>query len=313
MYISNSKLVFPENKKFAFTILDDTDDSTVENVKPVYDLLYSLGLITTKTVWPVDCPEGSRIYFAAETLRDKAYLNFVSDLADKGFEIASHGATMESSKRSRTLKGFEELKSIFGSYPKLYCNHGQNRENLYWGINRYHTTPLRVLGALVRKIRSGPVFEGEDTESDYFWGDFCRDNIKFVRGFAFNNINIMSIDKDMPYQLKQTPYVKYWFSTSDAPDADAFKRLVNRKSIDQLERDGGICILSTHLGKGYWSNGKVDEDIQATLKYLSEKNGWFVPTSTILEFLLTIRGGGYLPAHRRWLLEAKQIYDRLAG
>lgn len=41
---------FPEGRQFAFSILDDTDDSTVENVKPVYDIFSSLGMKTTKTV-----------------------------------------------------------------------------------------------------------------------------------------------------------------------------------------------------------------------------------------------------------------------
>ena len=62
---------------------------------------------TTKTVWPLDCPEGSRNFFAAETLQDKKYLSFVHELADAGFEMASHGATMESSRRERTLEGLE--------------------------------------------------------------------------------------------------------------------------------------------------------------------------------------------------------------
>ena len=49
----SGSLDFPEGRKFAFTILDDTDDATVENVRPVYDLLTELGFRTTKTVWPL--------------------------------------------------------------------------------------------------------------------------------------------------------------------------------------------------------------------------------------------------------------------
>ena len=30
--------------KFYFSIIDDTDDATLENIKPVYDFLYSKGL-----------------------------------------------------------------------------------------------------------------------------------------------------------------------------------------------------------------------------------------------------------------------------
>ncbi|MFN6945112.1 MAG: hypothetical protein ACK4ND_09200 [Cytophagaceae bacterium] len=31
------RMTFPEDKKFAFTIFDDTDHARVENVKPVYE------------------------------------------------------------------------------------------------------------------------------------------------------------------------------------------------------------------------------------------------------------------------------------
>jgi hypothetical protein len=106
---------FPDNKRFAFSILDDTDDATLENVKPVYDRLRDLGFRTTKTAWPLDCPEGSKNFFAAETLQNAAYLDFVHSLVDDGFELAFHGATMESSRRERTLQGLEFLKSEFGS------------------------------------------------------------------------------------------------------------------------------------------------------------------------------------------------------
>ena len=44
---------WPQGKRFAFTIVDDTDMSTVENVGPVYDFLSELGLRTTKTIWPI--------------------------------------------------------------------------------------------------------------------------------------------------------------------------------------------------------------------------------------------------------------------
>ena len=41
----------PENKKFAFTIIDDTDDAFCNNIVPIYDILYENKLKTTKTVW----------------------------------------------------------------------------------------------------------------------------------------------------------------------------------------------------------------------------------------------------------------------
>ena len=88
-----NKTIYPSNAEFAFTILDDTDDTTVNNGRPVYDLLSELGLRTTKTVWAFDTPEENRgPYFAGETLSSPRYLEWVHQLADKGFEIAFHNA-----------------------------------------------------------------------------------------------------------------------------------------------------------------------------------------------------------------------------
>lgn len=47
---------WPDGKRFAFTIFDDTDHQTLENVPPVYDFLSDLGLRTTKSVWPLKGP-----------------------------------------------------------------------------------------------------------------------------------------------------------------------------------------------------------------------------------------------------------------
>jgi len=90
--------------RFVFTILDDTDDATVENLEPIYRLLTELGMRTTKTVWPLDCPpELQGPFFAAQTLQDPEYLTFVKRLVDAGFELAFHGATMGSSSREQTV------------------------------------------------------------------------------------------------------------------------------------------------------------------------------------------------------------------
>jgi hypothetical protein len=142
-------MLFPGNKRFAFSILDDTDDATLKNVKPVYDVLREHGFRTTKTVWPLNYPKSSRIFFAAETLQSKPYLDFVHELADDGYEVAFHGATMEPSRRDRTIRALEFLKRS-SAIIRSFCNHGHNRENL-WGHKRFQTTVLRQLSRLARR------------------------------------------------------------------------------------------------------------------------------------------------------------------
>jgi len=301
---------FPQGKRFAFTILDDTDDSTLENVKPVYDALKAHGIRTTKTVWPVDCPEGSRIFFAADTLQRKPYLEFVRELAADGFEIAFHGATMESSRRERVVRALEFLKAEFGAYPTLFCNHGQNRDNLYWGDKRFQTSWLRRIVRLLRKDAAS-YYVGDVEDSDHFWGDLCRQRIRYVRNWTFPRLNMLEVNPEMPYRLSGTPYVNLWFSTADAPDVEAFVRLLTRENLDRLERAEGLCIISTHLGKGFLKDGMLEARVQRILQNLSQKPGWYVPVSEMLDYLVeTQHKGETLDPWKNAMLEARYLVNR---
>lgn len=81
------KIKWPDNKKFAFTIVDDTENSAVENVKPIFDFLYKNGMLTTKTVWVYPLRDG----FTGECLLDNDYLKFIADLKQRDMKL---GCTM---------------------------------------------------------------------------------------------------------------------------------------------------------------------------------------------------------------------------
>ncbi len=302
---------FPGKSKFAFTILDDTDDATVENVKPVYDLLTELGMRTTKTVWPLACPEGSRLYFAGETLEDADYLSFLRDLVRMGFEIAFHGATMETSDRERTLRGLGALSAQLGVTPTLHCNHGQNLENLYWGAARYRTLAIRLPLTLLERVLGRPKYFGHVPGSAHFWGDIAKRQFRFVRNFTFTTVDSGGIPPFGPYRLESTPWVQHWFNTADAPDATHFKRLLTAARIDRLRDAAGTCILSTHLGKGFTRHGRVDPQIEDTLRYIASQPGWFIPVSDLLEHLLAARANDKIAPWTRWQLELSHLADRV--
>jgi hypothetical protein len=300
---------YPGQKEFAFTILDDTDDSTVENVGPIYDLLHELGMRTTKTVWPVACPEGSKWYFAGETLADDAYRQFAHELARRGFELTWHGATMESSTRDRTEHALEVFLREFGFYPRIHVNHGQNRENIYWGRKRYRNPLLRGVHRLTR-LRRGD-FGGEVEGSPYFWGDICRRHFGYVRGFTFHEINTLRADPALLYRLRSTPYVNCWFSTSDATDVGEFTRLVSPRAVDRLRQQRGLCILSTHLGKGFVRGGRIDPAVEEVLRYTASLPGWFVPVSEILDWFAARRPVVERPLARQLTIELRHVADRV--
>ena len=68
--------------------------------------------------------------------------------------------------------GYERFRELFGHYPRVYPNHAQNADDIYWGSNRLDNRLLRRLYVFFRpKLR----FEGENPESPYFWGDICKE------------------------------------------------------------------------------------------------------------------------------------------
>lgn len=300
---------YPGNKRFAFTILDDTDVATRENIAPVYACLRDNGLRTTKTVWPYAWNGGKSAFRESETLADSAYRSFVRQLAEDGFEIASHGATMESSQRAQTLASLEAHKEIFGQYPRVHANHSWNRENIYWGAKRLDDPVLRWVWS--RRRGGSDYFEGDRRESPHYWGDVCQSRFSYVRNLTFSSLNLLRINPSMPYADPRRPLVPAWFSTADADDVEAFVRRMTPDHVDELEAEGGLCILTTHFGKGYAPGGKLDARFHTVIEDLGRRGGWFVPVGPMLDWLAHRNGGiKPIPAGEwramqwRWALQA---------
>lgn len=303
---------YPNSAEFAFTIVDDTDDATVANASPFYRLLTDLGMRTTKTVWPFAvAPELQGPYFAAETLANPAYLAWVQVLVSQGFEIASHNASMGSCTRDQTVLGLEIVKRELGVEPRLHCNHGQNRENLYWGVERFRTLPMRVLGGIARrKLESAP-YEGHCEGSKYFWGDVAKRQFSYVRSFAFSSLTLDHLTVPQLYRDPKTPWVNSWFLTADAPDASAFVRILSDAAIDRMVRRGSVAIISTHVGKGFVSEcGEVQPEVRRALERVAARKGWFVPASTILDHLAS-NGIPEISLRQQLRLETQHVLDRL--
>ncbi len=281
---------YPGGARFAFTIFDDTDDATAENVAPVYTLLHQLGMRTTKTFWPVACPEGSSLFFAGHTLEDAGYEAFLRGLAAQGFELASHCATMESSPRERTEAGLARFRELTGQWPRSHANHGHNRENLYWGVDRVDLPPVRWFYALTNG-HPRDWFQGHVQGSRWWWGDLCRERITYVRNLTFSEINLLRINPTLPYRDPRRPLAPWWFSATDCEDSAAFNALIGEAAQDRLEAEGGVCIVATHLGKRYTRNGRVHPRTETLLRRLASRRGWFPTVSELLDWLRNRRGG----------------------
>src|SRR5262245_11087931 len=82
------KIEWPAGKQFAFTIFDDPDFDTAENVAVMYPFLYDLGLRTTKAVWPIRGRDIPKI--GGLTCEDPRYLQSILHLKNNQFENALH-------------------------------------------------------------------------------------------------------------------------------------------------------------------------------------------------------------------------------
>jgi len=305
---------FPGGKSFAFTILDDTDDTTVENGRPIYSLLKELGLRTTKTVWALDTPRGEQgPYFAAETLQNEQYRAWVHELAADGFEIAFHNASMGTSHREKTIEALDFLAQEFEGAPRLHCNHGQNRENLHWGASRYSTFELGMVARAVERVRGGRTYEGHEPGSPYYWEDVCAERIEYVRRLAFLRLNCATIPPGRPFHDPRKPGIPLWFNTADAANVTVFTDLVTREAIDELEASGGWAIVSTHLGKGFVREGRVDPSVRKILEDLADRPGWFVPASPMLDHIRTHSGDGPLEGRAMRRMEYAHVRDRVSA
>lgn len=280
------EVVYPGGRDFAFTIVDDTDDGTVSTLQPVYELLHDLGLRTTKTVWVQRSANPDHFAASSQTLEDREYLEFVLDLQRRGFEIAMHMASPGTSRRSETILAYEKFRQVFGHYPNVNINHLANREGMYWGRDRLDGTVLR---ACYEALTKWGQFWGHVEGSEFFWGDICREHTKYVRNFTFRSANTLKVNPGMPYHDPDRPFVSYWFSSSDGADIRKFSRLVCERNQELLSKEGGCCIVYTHFGKGFAREGKLDRTWERLMRALAKRNGWFVPVSEILDFLLEQR------------------------
>lgn len=301
-------LKFPKGKEFAFTIVDDTDFATVNNVKPVYRLLESLGFRTTKSVWVFASNEPQ--VQPQHTLSDPEYLSWIIDLKNDGFEIASHGAREGNSKREEVIESMQIFKKNLGCYPKVHLNHFANVEQLYWGASRFDLSFLRLISYCVSRSKGSL---GHVPESRYFWGDFAQKHITYTRNFVFRGINTIKFDPFMPYYDPRRSYVNFWFSSSDGFDVERFNTLLEEKNQIRLQKEHGICIVYTHFGYGFVKNGEVNPHTRALLESLSKRNGWFVPVGTLLDYIKSQRACDPYSNLGRKMMELRWIRGKVAA
>jgi hypothetical protein len=299
---------WPDGKQFAFTIWDDTDLQTVENTSPVYDFLTELGMRVTKSVWVLE-PDGVPQHDGG-SCADPAYLEWALALQRAGHEIALHNVASSTSSRERTLLGMDRFRELFGGDPRSLANHAENKEGIYHGEQRVSGWRRRVYNALTRGRRQEH-FQGHVPGSPLFWGDFCRDRVTYVRNFVYRDINVLNACPYVPYHDATKPYVDQWFASAEGGRPPTFAATISEPNQQRLEDEGGLCIMYTHLGAGFYESGRLDPEFERLMRLMAQRNGWFAPVSTVLDYLRETQGEWVLSDRERGLLERRWLLDKV--
>jgi hypothetical protein len=306
---SPGRITWPAGRRFAFSVFDDTDEATLENVSAVYRFLAELGFRTTKSVWPV----GGRgtPYHGGATCDDPRYRDWLLQLQRDGFEMGYHLTTYHSSAREEVRRGLERFAELFGHYPRTMANHAGCAESIYWGPHRL-TGSNRLAYNLLTRYRNRRRFRGHLKDDPHFWGDLCRDRITYCRNFVFQDINTLKACPFMPYRDAERPYVNLWFASSNGGRVDDFLARVDEVAQDRLEQEGGATVMYTHFACGFYRDGRLNPRFRTLMERLSRKGGWFVPVTTLLDHIRQVRGDHVITPGERRRLERRWLRDQLS-
>jgi hypothetical protein len=307
-----ARISWPDGKQFAFSVFDDTDLSAPGNFEAVYDLLGSLRMRTTKSVWPATGGDLQSRSEHGSTCDDPEYLRTVQELQRWGFEIGYHNSYFEGLPRRRIAEGLERFHALFGHYPAAMANHAESSEGIYWGYDRLSGFVRTLYRVINGRFGANP-HQGHIAKSAYFWGDLCQQRIRYVRNFVFGEINTLAACPLMPYHDPLRPFVQAWFAASNGQILSSCVRLLAERNQDRLEESGGACIVYTHFGSGFQQGQKVDGRFAQLMKRIASKNGWFVPVSTLLDHIRAQRGLVTLSAAQRRRLEWRWFAHKLVA
>jgi hypothetical protein len=297
----------PYPYRAGFTITDDTDDADLLRVRGVYDVLAANGIRTTKTVWafapeePCGIPALPPSILRGITLQDPAYLKYCQHLAELGFEITLHGATAGNNRSVTIARAFELLDRHFPP-ARTYICHAKNADNPYWQEKVVAGGPLR---RLVEFYARGHRCSGEDPASPYFWGDLCRERVRYIRLFRTRRIDTLAANPSMPYFEREKPMVRGWFAATKR----SFRDATSETALAALERDWGLCVLYQYLCRWADASGTAKPAFVDGARRLGQHRGLWCDTATRLLDRLRLVQGVFLASRDRtlWVANTNEV------
>ena len=127
----------------------------------------------------------------------------------------------------------------------------------------------------------------------------------------FGDVNTLRVCPYMPYHDPNRSYVNLWFAAAEGGNVRSFTTTLSEVNQDRLAAEGGACILYTHLGAGFCDRGQVQPRVRLLLERLSGLNGWFVPVSTLLDYLRGAEGPRQINDRERRQLEIRWLWEKI--
>ena len=118
----------------------------------------------------------------------------------------------------------------------------------------------------------------------------------------------------MPYLRNDRKESNFWFSASDGHTCKEFNDLISPENIEQLKKEGGLCIAFTHFACGFLdASGNLNPTFMERMKHLSEQDAWLAPASDILDFIQTQKTKPNKPISVFYinLIDLKWLFHRL--
>jgi predicted TIM-barrel fold metal-dependent hydrolase len=115
----------------------------------------------------------------------------------------------------------------------------------------------------------------------------------------------------MPYHDPLRPFVSAWYGSSEGSNVTRLVDTLSERNQDRLEEEGGACVIYTHFGHGYVRDAGLHARFKQLMTRLSRKNGWFVPVSTLLDYLARQRDDHTITDQQRRLIEQRWLWGKL--
>jgi len=147
---------------------------------------------------------------------------------------------------------------------------------------------------------------GEDPASPYFWGDLCRERVRYIRLFRTRDANTLAANPSMPYFEAEKPYVRGWFSATKR----SFRHVTSESVLVRLQREWGLCVLYQYMHR--WADpatGAAKPELVAGARRLAAHPVIWCDTATRLLDRLRLMQSVFLGARGNslWVMNTNDV------